>query len=300
MVQARSISLAVRGSLARGPRAVSVLGVWERACALATYAPPSSAGGSSDAGGVIALVLPEVGDGPLNIVVEPAGRGWRGLRPGVHGRITPGALHAGPLIVDLDGARTWDPCPDWPDLRRRCEEVRPALEQLRGTALRHAPEGSLLELLSAAPRPAEPLAAGVLAEAGRAAQALAEGWAGDRGRLQAAAARLAGLGQGLTPAGDDWLVGAMLWAWLAHPDPDRACALVAEAAAPRTTALSAAYLRAAAAGQCSAAWHRLLPALCGGAQAGLEEAAQGVLAAGHTSGADALAGFLYAGLYSVE
>jgi len=232
--------------------------------------------------------------------VEADGRGWRGLQPGADGWITPRALHAGPLSVDLAGARTWDPCPDWPDLRRRCEEVRPALEQLRGTALRHAPEGSLLELLSAAPRPAEPLAAGVLAEAGRAAQALAEGWAGEAGRLQAAAARLAGLGQGLTPAGDDWLVGAMLWAWLSQPGPERACSLVAAAAAPRTTALSAAHLRAAAAGQCSAAWHRLLPALCGGPQAKLEAAARDVLAVGHTSGGDALAGFLYAGLYSVE
>jgi hypothetical protein len=202
--------------------------------------------------------------------------------------------------VNLAGARTWDPCPNGPDLRPRRGEVRPALERLRGAALRHAPEGSLVGLLSASSQAEGPLAAGVMAEAGRAARALAEGWAGDGARLQAAAARLAGLGQGLTPAGDDWLVGAMLWAWLAHPDPDRACALVAEAAAPRTTALSAAYLRAAAAGQCSAAWHRLLPALCGGAQAGLEGAAQGVLAAGHTSGADALAGFLYAGLYSVE
>ena len=57
---------------------------------------------------------------------------------------------------------------------------------------------------------------------------------------------LAGLGDGLTPAGDDWLVGMMLWAWLAHAAPRRFCQVLSDAAVPRTTTLSAAFLQAAA------------------------------------------------------
>ena len=47
---------------------------------------------------------------------------------------------------------------------------------------------------------------------------LGSGWAGNADGLRWAASQLAGLGSGLTPAGDDFLVGVMLWAWLLHPD----------------------------------------------------------------------------------
>jgi hypothetical protein len=85
----------------------------------------------------------------------------------------------------------------------------------------------------------------------------------------------------------------MLRAWLAHPEPRRFCQTLLDAAAPRTTALSAACLRAAADGQCTAAWHRLLAALEGGREEELAAATQEALAYGHTSGADTLAGFLW-------
>ena len=126
----------------------------------------------------------------------------------------------------------------------------------------------------------------------RTARELVAGWAGDEDALRRGARRLAGLGGGLTPAGDDFLAGLMLRAWLDHPAPEAFCWPIVDAAAPRTTALSAAFLRAAARGECSAAWHGLLAALAGGGPALLEEAMCRVLAHGHTSGADMLAGFL--------
>jgi hypothetical protein len=113
--------------------------------------------------------------------------------------------------------------------------------------------------------------------------------------LSAAARQLAGLGNGLTPAGDDFLTGVMLWAWLAHPQPQRFSALLAETAVPRTTTLSAAFLQAAAEGECSIAWHRLLQALAAGDERNLVGVVASVLATGQTSGADALAGFLWLG-----
>jgi hypothetical protein len=107
------------------------------------------------------------------------------------------------------------------------------------------------------------------------------------------AAQLAGLGSGLTPAGDDFLMGVMLRAWLTHPEPEPFCQQIVEIAVPRTTTLSAALLRAASRGECSAAWHTLLTALESGAQPQLEKAVQAILSHGHTSGADILAGFLW-------
>jgi len=64
-------------------------------------------------------------------------------------------------------------------------------------------------------------------------------------------------------------------------------------AAPRTTTLSAAFLQAAAQGECSQSWHILLTTLSTGTATEIEEAVQQVLTHGATSGADTLAGFLY-------
>jgi hypothetical protein len=132
-----------------------------------------------------------------------------------------------------------------------------------------------------------------LSTAQEAGQALQEGWAGNQDRLRTAGIGLAGLGSGLTPAGDDFLTGVMLWAWLAHPNPDSFCQSLLNVAAPRTTTLSAAFIRAAARGECSDSWHVLLSTLIAEDKSAIETAVQKVLAHGATSGADTLAGFLY-------
>ena len=64
--------------------------------------------------------------------------------------------------------------------------------------------------------------------------------------------------------------------------------------------LSRAFLRSAVAGEFSAAWHSLLEALSTGSRQRLEVATQEVLAYGHSSGADALAGFIWMGLRHLE
>jgi len=114
----------------------------------------------------------------------------------------------------------------------------------------------------------------------------------DQPRLAEAAAALAGLGPGLTPAGDDFLAGVM-WGlrFAGERDVDARCAAIVDAAAPRTTPLSAALLRAAGAGLADARWHALLDALDRGQDA--SAALRAVLAQGATSGADAWAGFQF-------
>jgi hypothetical protein len=238
-----------------------VLAVFERACDLVT-----------PEGDVIALVLPKVGDGPLNIVVEGRPSVFASVPVGAPAWTEKATLRVGDLEIRLDHAAVWEPRPDWKPLRQNLARIESRLPLVRDLAHREAPADSLLALLSPEldltgfPKP-----------------------------VRSDLAQFAGLGSGLTPAGDDFLMGVMLRAWLADPEPELFCRRLAEAAAPRTTTLSAALLRAAARGECSAAWHSLLAALEGGNNDQLAVAVRRALAYGHTSGADTLAGFLWPG-----
>jgi hypothetical protein len=287
-VIARSISRSVRAHLRRNPPpALEVLAAFEHACDLV---------GQDEQGRrpVIALVAPQIGDGPLNVVLDDVRWDFRTIEPGTHAQADAEGLQIGGLEIDLSQAQLWDPRPDWAALRARRDASAARLATVRALALARAPAGSLLCLLDGGSRESPPWET-IVATARSAADALEAGWAGDAARLREGATQLAGLGGGLTPAGDDFLCGAMLWAWLARPRPDSFCRAIAETAALRTTTLSAAFLRAAAKGECSAAWHALLHALAQGDDSTVSRVTRDVLTHGATSGADALAGFLWAG-----
>jgi len=256
-----------------------VLAVFDRSCLLAPHD-----------GEPLSLVLPELGDGPLNVVVEAWADAEAGVEPGLPASLSRTRLESGSLMVDLTAARVWEPRPAWPALRAAWPAALSGFECLTPSFAEetqsHTESSRQVELRCTTQ-------ANMLHTARRVAGVLAAGWAGDTDALRRGVRRLAGLGVGLTPAGDDFLAGLMLRAWLVHPGPEDFCRLVVEAAAPRTTALSAAFLRAAARGECSAAWHALLATLAGGGPGSLDKAVRGVVAHGHTSGADTLAGFLW-------
>jgi hypothetical protein len=320
-ISARSVSLRLlpllRDPLFQG----SVLAVFRRACVLA-----------DSAGRVLTLILPELSPGPLSIQIvaqrgvfddlaagmaakviglgqesladatplpaAPGGGALAGRPRQIGGGRLSGRLLAGDLEVDLKPAALWDPSPDWPAIRASQAHVRTNLPGARNLAARAAPAGLLLRLLShpgAEPGPPveEGLDAHVLRTVHVGAQQIAAGWEGQRDLLRAGAASLAGLGAGLTPAGDDFVAGLMLWAWCVHPEPSPLCAALLEEAGPRTSLISKALLQAAAGGACDAAWHGLLAALASESGHGLETHLRRVLATGSTSGADTLAGFLW-------
>jgi len=116
---------------------------------------------------------------------------------------------------------------------------------------------------------------------------------GKRTSLVEGATLLAGLGPGGTPAGDDFLVGVMAAVWLLGDQADAQA--IAQTAAPRTSALSAAFLHAAGRGELIAPWHALLEALAAGDPAQVEQGAMRLESFGASSGADALDGFILAG-----
>lgn len=276
-LHARSISRSVKvDAFAKKSSNWSVLAAFEPACDL--VAPDGS---------IFALVLPEIGDGPLNVVVD----GWPGVfspvTPGIPVRFHAATVRLGDLEVCFNQAIVWEPRPNWKLLRQSLQKSESHLSYIQDLALGVAPTGSLLERQGTD----SPYVSRVW-EAVRESRGIEGSWWSAHQSIVATAEQLAGLGGGLTPAGDDFLAGIMLRIWLAHPEPQPLCEAIGEATAFRTNTLSAAFLRAAARGECSAAWHHLFDVLPGGTKRELFEAVREIVAHGHTSGADMLAGFL--------
>lgn len=183
-------------------------------------------------------------------------------RPGDTVAAEKGILRCGDLVVDLREA------PDW-----RC---RPPWRELRLGGAR--PDAGAL------PREAAELAAPL-------ARLQASLQRRDDRAADAAVKELAGRGPGLTPAGDDLLLGVVhaLWATSAEA-ADRASRLVA-VAMPRTTRLAGAWLCAASRGEAGAPWLELLRALADDDRGRVALATAGLRAWGATSGRVSLAGF---------
>ena len=106
---------------------------------------------------------------------------------------------------------------------------------------------------------------------------------------------LIGLGIGLTPSGDDFLIG-LLAGLEATEAASRAplAAAIADVAPSRTTAIAAAALRHAADRRFSERLHDVVGALCQDDEPAIATAVAAGLAYGATSGSDTLAGLLIA------
>lgn len=204
-------------------------------------------------GAVLALVLPRVGPGPFSAVVTADEAPWEGLDVATAVAVRDAAVLLGTLRIRFDCATLWHPSPNWTCLRDKSAATWPA------------------------PRPlAEPFASLL-------AQLLSAIQAESVARMARAAGALAGRGSGLTPTGDDVLMGVLYGLWVRDPRPEW-LALLVDTAVARTTTLSAAFLRAARAGEATLAWHRLAD--------GQPDAVAQIHAIGYSSGAEAWAGFV--------
>jgi hypothetical protein len=278
---ARSISRTISQQLGKGPYIGQVLAVFEQACNLV-----------DEHGRVIALVTAQIGDGPLNVVLDGDSGLFTRVQPGTSVRLGTEKISGTDWRIDLTGAAIWESRPDWDALRSQRAAIASNLPSLLDLCLRLAPEGSLLVVLDA-PKRTRPLPEAIWSRANEAAAAVCMGWEDGALRFREGVVALAGLGNGLTPSGDDFLSGVMLWTWLAHPHPEALCDIIVQLSAPRTTILSAVFLRAAARGECSAPWHKLLTVLGEDQDGEIESTLRRILAQGATSGADTLSGFLY-------
>lgn len=216
----------------------------------------------NDQNEVISLVSPRIGPGPFTIVLESDGV----VEVDVHQPVSIDGdrqiLTVGSLVVDAGKALLWQPVPDW--------------TQLRDADMAHWPP----------PTGLPPHLDAYLS------QTITGVATNDSSMCLAGVEGLAGRGTGLTPAGDDVLMGIVygLWVWYPSHPPRRSrqewLEMIVETAVPRTTTLSANFLRAAAEGEAVRQWHDLVNGCSG--------AIDQILAIGHTSGADAWAGFVRA------
>ncbi len=298
LLQAVSISQPVMATLEREGFTGSVLSVFKGACNLI-----------SEEGEIVALVSQRVGNGPLNIVLEGDGFLARGLEAGLPVEGDGHSIRVGEALrVSLAGAEVWEPRLEWDGLNADRPGLEANLAVLHDHLIAQASAESLACLGGYGNQPY--VVAG--AAGGRSAEStyrkvarraieglLAALQVGDRQGIAASAAALAGLGPGLTPAGDDFLLGLMagLRTWpqfLAGKglSVEKACQTIYRAAAGRTNLLSMALLRSAREGMFGEAWHVLLAALRQGKAGEVRRAADRVLGFGGTSGADALSGFL--------
>jgi hypothetical protein len=245
-------------------------------------------------GQIVALVTPDLLNGPLNIVLDAAGGLFGAIAPGAPLTSTPDTLHMAPGIdVALHKAETWNPnLHPW----TTADAVVAAghLRGLRTLLTNDAPADGLAHTTLGARAPeigSGPVVARALPGLGTLTAGLAHR---NPAQLVDAAGQLAGLGGGLTPSGDDVLVGVLL-ACSVWPSDVRALRDgIGAAASKRTTRISAAYLTAAAAGEANEAWHELMGALGTPDSARVMRAARRVIAFGETSGSEMLAGFVLA------
>ncbi|MEP7357283.1 MAG: DUF2877 domain-containing protein [Anaerolineales bacterium] len=269
-------------ALLANTKTAQVLNVFERACNLV-----------NPAGAVLSLVSTGRGMTPFGLLVPGGSPPFSALVSAASlVRVEREVLRVGALAIVYRQAQDWNPTPDWIALRRLFAQPS-SLSNLALAASARPSRGSLLELFAEGGAISDPLVDRCRSGAQRLLDGLRQH---AEGRAIEGAALLAGVGGGLTPAGDDFIVGALLeaWAGLYGAGLEPLAKSVADAAAGRTTTLSGAYLRAAALGECSAPWHSLFGALLTGEPIAINHALTNLLAVGHTSGGDGLAGLLAA------
>jgi hypothetical protein len=216
---------------------------------------------------VLSIVTQEIGNGPFNLVVEDQMLFLEQLDAESPISIPDHQLILGDLIINTKQARIWSPRPDWERLHQNRENI---LSKLESSSHQPAIPKLLLHDLSSA-----------LANA-------------DLPSATVSAKQLAGLGAGLTPAGDDFLMGAMYAAWIVHPHEVAATLTrqMAIVASPLTTSLSAAWLMSAGRGEAGILWHAFFDSLISTDESRIQSSINKILDMGETSGADALAGFV--------
>jgi hypothetical protein len=256
-----------------------ILHVFDHACNLV-----------NERGEVLSIVTRQIGNGPFNLVV--AGDVCFSDHIHLESPISTFQNHmtVGSVTILMDHAKSWSPRPDWEELHIQREKILAHLTQLQITNQRNggldAERSTTISLQS--PTSILQFFNSLLSNL---SSALANK---DISTAKDVTSKLAGLGQGLTPSGDDFILGAMYATWIIHP-PEMARNLAEEItnnAAPLTTSLSAAWLRSAGRGEAGVLWHDFFNALFIGDSSAIQLQITNLLSMGHTSGADALAGFI--------
>ena len=236
---------------------------------------------------VLSIVSRRIGNGPFNLVIEGDVFFSDHLDAESLISIRADQLHLGDLTINTADAQLWSARPDWESLHTNKDSILNQLASLPFT--NYQKHG--LDTPFAKTAQGYSTTTNVQSLISNLSSALANA---DIPTVLTLTSQLAGLGAGLTPAGDDFLFGSMLAAWIIHP-PEIARVLseeITHTAVPLTTSLSAAWLKSAGRGESGILWHEFFGALISTDPMSVQESMDKILSVGETSGADALAGFI--------
>ena len=258
-----------------------VFSTFERACNLI-----------DEQGRFISIVDNTIGNGLFAVVLEELPFSLdKMLSVGAPVVVGKNSLTVNTTTIDFSEATLWSARVDW-DYPKHCpHQFQKNIGDLYLTVQNNASGGSLSSILHST----RDNMGYVYARVTDSAQQLYSGIvSGDMQKIYLGAANMAGLGVGLTPSGDDFLMGVMyaLWAMFDQKDAARWSRKIAEAASSRTNMLSGAMLQESANGYASEHWHVLVDVLCKENVTDVTRVSMDILSLGHTSGADALTGFL--------
>ncbi|MBL8100343.1 MAG: DUF2877 domain-containing protein [Anaerolineales bacterium] len=216
---------------------------------------------------ILSIVNAEVGNGPFNLVIEEPVLFTKHLDVESPILIEDKQIKIRDLIISFAYAQVWNPMPRWEKLRKNKDEIINRLSLLQIDNENEA----ILQF-------SNPLSLAIINA--------------DILTIKNISSKLAGLGMGLTPAGDDYLMGAMYAAWMIHLQEvaKKITEEIANVAIPLTTSLSGAWLRSAAKGEAGELWHEFFDALI--EDQNIYMPMSKILSVGETSGSDALMGFL--------
>lgn len=298
-IKASLLSTSAQGWLER-TKTARILSIFHRCCNLINQ--------DDD---ILSLVTPDIGPGPFSIVLDINGKlenAWvfpEDLVPGLEGRVEQSRIYLGSIVVDTVEVDRWEASLRWDDLFQKRDLILSKAYQLACLLLEMAPPASLAEVVTSniLNDPEErDLPAFQLSITDRWTLAAIQYisvlknaiWDDQCFSCDEAVRSLAGLGSGLTPSGDDFIIGILYALRIVFPKEvakqlvDRICRV----AAAQTHLLSAAYIHAAAHGEAIWIWHSLLDAMISSNTSHFRQVIRQFLLIGHTSGIDALAGFV--------
>ncbi len=215
---------------------------------------------------ILSIVNKEIGNGPFNLVIEEQVLFSKHIDVDSKISIEDNQLRIGDLAISFAYTQDWNPMPKWEVLKKNKNEIINRLSLLQ----MDIENESILQFSN--------LLSNAIIKT-------------DIPIIKNISSKLAGLGIGLTPAGDDFLMGAMHAAWMIHSESDakKITEEIANIATPLTTSLSGAWLRSAAKGEAGELWHEFFDALIKDDNVYLPMSK--ILSVGETSGSDALTGF---------
>jgi Protein of unknown function (DUF2877) len=247
--------------------------------------------------GLLVVAIDDVGGVPGGILVggiddlrETGLRAGMTVVPAPHGAAI--AVPEASVTIDLSRAEPWSPTLPAPARFRSTADIAAVAAAARRVAVSMAPTAGLAPMLTGSPGSEDPWLVRARAVIGAQLAALGRG---DTAAALEPTVDVIGLGIGLTPSGDDYLVGLLAGLDATH-DPARfgLAEAIGRQAPARSTAISAASLRHATRGAFSERLHDLLVALARGRLDDLESPIRRAMAYGATSGSDTLVGLLAA------